>query len=123
MKRLLAHLNNLSESPALLNQEVTTVLSIFCEKFERRVQVIDTISDEGYVKVTFSDETIGYGYVDVDKNVLIEIEDSFQLTVFTFARHNNQWQFSERNCYDIAGTMTPQASRLAPRMAQSSSPA
>ena len=63
MKRLLAHLNNLSESPALLNQEVTTVLSIFCEKFERRVKEIDTISDEGYVKVTFSDETIGYGYV------------------------------------------------------------
>ncbi|MBD3585973.1 hypothetical protein HHX48_09515 [Salinimonas sp. HHU 13199] len=122
MKRLLAHLNNLSERPALLNQEVTTVLSLFCEKFERRVQEIDTISDEGYVKVTFSDETIGYGYIDVDENVLIEIEDAFRLTVFTFSQHNNAWQFIERNSYDIAGTMTPKAAQLAPRMAQSSSP-
>ncbi|WP_018982848.1 hypothetical protein [Salinimonas chungwhensis] len=117
MKRLLADLEMLSDSPAVLNQEVTTVLSIFCEKFERRVQQIDTISKQGYLKVTFSDDTVGYGYVDTDHNVLIEIETSFHLTVFTFTQSNNTWQFVCHEQYDIAGTMTPPASQLAPRIA------
>lgn len=116
MKRLLACIEKqTASSPVLLHREVTTVLSVFCQRFDRRVEEILTISDEGYLKVRLDSGTNGYCYMDLDGDVLIELETSTQLVVHTFRQEQDRWQFISHQAYEIAGTLTPDDCSLAPR--------
>lgn len=116
MKRLLARIEKLSAGPVLLNNDVTTVISQFCERFSLQVQEISTVSDEGYMKVTLRDGTPAYCYIDTDGDVLIELEQTVHLSVHTFRKEHGLWQYVGLTRYDIASTQTPYNALLEARI-------
>ncbi|QPG05265.1 hypothetical protein IT774_14280 [Salinimonas marina] len=116
MKRLLAQIEQSGAGSVLLNNDVTTVISMFCETFSYQVQEISTVSAEGYMKVTLHDDTPVYCYVDTDGDVLIELEQGVHLAVHTFRKQHGRWQYVGLTRYDIASTQTPAGAQLAARM-------
>ena len=73
MKRVLPRFEKNAASPTLLNQDVTTVISLFCQTFSRQVREIVKVSDDGYLQMLMSDKTMVYAYMDVDGDVQIEL--------------------------------------------------
>lgn len=116
MKRLLANIEQVAIGPVLLNTDVTTVISMFCETFSHQVQEISTVSDEGYMKVTLHNGIPAYCYMDIDGDVLIELEDTTHLSVHTFKKEYGRWQYVGQTRYGIAGTQTPAGTQLKARI-------
>lgn len=116
MKRVLPRFEKNAASPTLLNQDVTTVISLFCQTFSRQVREIVKVSDDGYLQMLMSDKTMVYAYMDVDGDVQIELEEPTRLVIYSFHQQDNKWHFIGRTLYDIASQNTPACCQLEARI-------
>lgn len=107
MKRVLPRFEKDTASPTLLNQDVTTVISMFCQTFSKQVREIVKVSDDGYLQMLMTDDTMAYAYMDVDGDIQIELEEPTRLVIYSFHMQNSHWQFTGRTLYDIASQQTP----------------